>query len=453
MLYYLYNNNIYHCFFLASLGAFTVGVLFTWTSPSIPILISNSSHIKIITLEEASYFTVIPSIAAVIVVPFLSMLLDIIGRKKMLIFISIPQVVAYVLIIVAEDYLTFYISRIASGIADAVLFCAVPMYMGEVAVPSVRGSWGNLFAVSINLGQFFVNVVGAYCDIRTTAGICCCVPIICFLLSLIIPESPYYLIMKGREEEARDSLRILRWSDNIDEEFETLTNDVHRQISESGTYKDLFMIPTNRKALIISIFLRGSQQLSGLTAFAVYTQYMFNQAGGNISGSVSSIIYTAVLLVTIVVVSFFVDKFGRKTLMIFSSITCGIVLLIEATYFYIDTETTINVSNFTWLPVTGMIMYIVLCSIGLGIIPTLMLGELFSASVKSKALSILLIAFAIYVIAVSKLFQVLTVNFGMYVSFYLFSACCFASTIISYYWVPETKGKTLEEIQQDLKRM
>lgn len=435
-----------------SLGAFTSGVFYSWTSPSIPILISNSSEINIITLEVASYFTVISPIAAVVSVPFFSVLIDIVGRKKMIIFAAIPHTAAWILIAFAENYYTFYISRVVSGVVDGIIFCTVPIYIGEVSTPSVRGSWGNLFAISLCLGQFFINVVGAYCTIRTTAYIFCCVPIIYGILCLAIPESPYYLIMKGRKNEARDALRILRWTENIDGEFATLEHDVQRQISEPGKLKDLIMIPSNRKALLISIAVRAGQQLSGIPAFGMYTQFLFNQAGGNISASISSIIYASALLVMVIVAAFFVDKFGRKTLMTFSSFFCGIILCVEATYFYIDTETTIDMSNLKWLPITGMLIYIVTFSSGLAVVPTLMMGELFSASIKSKALCVLCICVSLFVLTVSKLFQTLTVNFGMYVPFYFFSACCFGSTIISYYWVLETKGRTLEEIQQDLKK-
>lgn len=266
-----------------------------------------------------------------------------------------------------------------------------------------------------------------------------------------VPESPYFYLMRNDVKEARKSLKRLRWMKDVEKELLRLTDDVNRQVSESGTFKDLFVIPTNRKALLISIAIRGCQQLSGLSAFAVYTQYIFDQAGGHLSSTMSAIIFTAALVLSISGFAFIVDRFGRKPLMIFSNFTCFVVLLIVATYFYIAQETEIDISHLKWIPLAGMVSYIILCSSGLGILPTLMLGELFSASIKAKALCILNICFAIYVLSVSKLYQALSHHFGMFVPFYLFSACCLLGVIFSYYYVPETRGKTLEEIQQTLR--
>ncbi|KAF2880845.1 hypothetical protein ILUMI_25334 [Ignelater luminosus] len=438
--------------FTVSLAAVTSAVHFSWTSPAIPILISNSTHLEtIMTLEEASYLTVIPPVASAVSSPIMAILIDLFGRKPLLMFMAVPHLLAWILIITAENTYIFYLSRFLSGIADAVIFNAGAAYIGEIAIPSVRGSWGNLLAIGIYFGQLLVNIIGAYYSIRTTAYIFISLPIIYLLLMLLLPETPYFLLTKKQEGKARESLRILRWTNNVEDEFVSLTKDVKRQVSESGTFKDIFTIPTNRKALLLSIAIRGAQQLSGFPAFAVYTQFMFQQAGGDISASMSAIIYSAILCVLISTTAFFVDRFGRKPLMTFSSFACGVVLLIEASYFCVDQHHIMDTADFKWMPLAGMLAYTVVFSSGLGIMPTLMLSELFSASIKSKALCVIHISFSIYILTISKLFQVLTSNFGLYVPFYLFSFCCFLSTIFSYLCVPETKGKTLEEIQQSLK--
>lgn len=366
-------------------------------------------------------------------------------------FIAIPQFLSWILIASAENVYIFYLSRFFTGIGEAALFGALPTYIGEISEPHVRGSWGNIVSISIYLGQFMINVVGGYCTIRTTAVIFGCIPVIHIILMAFVPESPYFYLMRNDVKEARKSLKRLRWMKDVEKELLRLTDDVNRQVSESGTFKDLFVIPTNRKALLISIAIRGCQQLSGLSAFAVYTQYIFDQAGGHLSSTMSAIIFTAALVLSISGFAFIVDRFGRKPLMIFSNFTCFVVLLIVATYFYIAQETEIDISHLKWIPLAGMVSYIILCSSGLGILPTLMLGELFSASIKAKALCILNICFAIYVLSVSKLYQALSHHFGMFVPFYLFSACCLLGVIFSYYYVPETRGKTLEEIQQTLR--
>ncbi|KAF5273109.1 hypothetical protein FQA39_LY07599 [Lamprigera yunnana] len=434
----------------ASLTAFTTAAMFSWSAPSIPILTSNSSHIEPMTLEQASYFPVISPIVTIIASPVIAFLMDKLGRKYTITIISIPQIAFWLLVAIAKTITVLYISRVLSGLSDAIVFCVVPAYIGEISSPRVRGSWGNLIIISLFLSQFVINVVGVYLDIPTTAYIFILVPIIQIILWVFVPESPYFLITKNRHEDAKRSLKFLRWNEDIEKEYNVLVKDVSRQMSEPGGIKDLFVIATNRKSLLISTMMRTCQQFTGITAFAVYTPYIFLLVGGNISASSSSIIYTGILFAMASVCSFVVDKFGRRLLLIFSSIGVTIALFVEAIYFYLMLETNINMSNFNWVPLAGMMLFIITCTSGLGILPTLMLSELFSASIKSKAVCVVNMCFGVCIIVTSKLFQALSSSCGIHVPFAVFGVCTFFSSILSYLYVPETKGKSLEEIQQML---
>ncbi|KAF5299096.1 hypothetical protein FQR65_LT09454 [Abscondita terminalis] len=432
------------------IGAFTTAASFSWSSPTIPILISNSSHIPNVTLEEASYFSVISAAFTIVGTPLTSILTELIGRKKVILLMSIPQGLAWVLIATTNNLTYLYISRILCGLADTVVNITVPTYIGEIATPSVRGSWGNLLIILLYFGQFLINVIGAYYDIVTTAVIFLCVPIAHFILVMFVPESPYYLLAKNKVKEAEKSLQILRWSNNVRDELNSLSNDVKRQTSESGTLKDVFMDAVNRKALIICIVLRLSQHFSGISAFCVYTQYIFSLAGSNLSASTGAIIYTGICLGMSSVYAFVADKFGRRYMLIVSSIGCTFALLVESVYFYIRFETQIDLSNVNWIPLAGMVLYVIASTCGIGLLPHLITGELFSANVKSKAVGVVNINVSLGMIIAPKLFQVLSEYVGPYLPFLVFAVCTFLTLIFCFLYVPETKGKTLEEIQQIL---
>lgn len=435
---------------LACFATFTTGINFCWTSPSIPILISNSSEIDI-TFEEASYFTVIPALANILASPFYGHLLEIIGRKYCVLLIGVPQLVSLLLVSVADSKWILYAARFVAGIAEAAMFTSVPIYIGEVVEPRVRSSWGHTTTVVIFMGQFVINVIGTFTDIRTTALICAIFPAIHMVLFSFAAESPYYLCKVGKDDKAEKALQRLRWRKNVDEEIKSIQKDVKRQLAESSTFKDLITIDSNRRALVVMLVLRSAQQLSGLPAFEAYTSYMFQQAGGEISHSLSAIIFMGTLALAIAIAPFIVGRFGTRTMTIFSCLGCAIVLTIESAYFVVSECTSINVDSFRLVPLVGMLVFILLCAVGLGIIPTFMSGVIFSASIKGKASAVSNVAFAILVMVASKSFQVLAYNFGLYAPFIMFTICSYAFTVITYYCVPETKGKTLEEIQQDLK--
>lgn len=427
-------------------------MLFSWTSPSIPKIVDDKINYDI-SLDEASYFTVLPPVGVIASSLLFSKLNDVIGRKYTLLFIAVPHIVAWTLIATAKSVYMFYISRFISGIADSCLFASLPIYVGEIATPKVRGTWGNAMTFLIYVGQFLINVIGSYTDIKVTAYICVTIPIIFAATFIFMPESPYYYVMKGRMDDAKRSLQVLRQRDDVEEEINMLKVDVTRQMSESGTWKDLVTIKSNRRALYAGIFLRASQQFAGIGSFAVYTQYIFIQAGGNVSATLSAIIFFGLCTILNLCAGFTLDKLGRRKSYLYSLLLCGITLLLEAIYFYIQQYCPeIDVKFLNWIPLTGMIIYVVFYSFGLGIVPTLMLGELFSASIKGKGLCLLNVLFGVLISTITKLFHLLETNFGLSAPFMFFSISCFISTILSFYFVPETKGKTLEEIQQDLKQ-
>nr|CAI5822859.1 unnamed protein product [Callosobruchus analis] len=149
--------------------------------------------------------------------------------------------------------------------------------------------------------------------------------------------------------------------------------------------------------------------------------------------------------------SFLGDIFGRRKAYITSCFTCGVVLLSEAVYFYLDQEVpSADVRRFNWFPLAGMISYVIFSAFGLGTIPTLMLGELFSASIKTKGLTVLTFIFGIMLFVSNNLFYLLKQLVGMYGPFLCFGICCLVSSLMSFFVVPETSGKSLEQIQSSL---
>ncbi|CAH0550122.1 unnamed protein product [Brassicogethes aeneus] len=437
--------------FISSLASLCCGLAFSWFSPSLPVIISDKENYDI-TEDQASYFTVLPPATMMLSVPLFSSLNDRIGRKKVIMIMGVIQIVAWSLVSVANNVYVFYLSRCVNGLGDGCLFTALPMYIGEVSNPKVRGRWGNILTFNIYFGQCLINIIGSNFSIVHTAYIVLVVPIVFLVIFYFFPESPYYLVMKGKEEEAKAALKWLTRKDNIEEDFLQLKYDVARQMSETGTWCDLFKNIAYRKALYAGLFLRISQQLGGISVFAIYTQFIFAKAGTNMSPSNASIIFTGLICILNFIAGFTIDKFGRRPAYMVSSFFSGVVLFLLSCYFYIDDyQIEIDLSSFKWVPLAGMMVFVFTYSFGLGVVPTLMLGELFSASIKSKGLCFLTIIFGVLVGSLTKLFHILESNYGLFCPFLLFSLSSLIGTILTVYFVPETKGKTLEEIQQALK--
>lgn len=426
-------------------------MLFTWPSPAIPVLIAPDGDFKF-SLEQCSYLPVISAATSMLATPIFGKLCDKIGRKFTILTMAITQTSAFLLAAFAKSIYIFYLSRFLSGLSDACVFVALPTYVGEVSTPKVRGAWGNTVGLFSYLGQAVISVIAGYNTIKTGALLSLIFPLLFAVSFAFMPESPYYLLMKGKKDEAYKVLRKLLRLKNVDNEIKQLEADVNRQMSESGTLKDLFTIRSNRKALYAGIFLRTAQQFSGITVWGVYTEYIFKQAGGNISATDSSIILLTAFTIACFVAGILFNKIGAKRAVKYSSLFSSLVLAVMAVFFYISLECPqIDVSKYKWIPLAGMLAYVPVFAMGLGIAPTFMLSELFSTSIKGKGLCTLNIFYGLLQCATTKLFQLMEVYLGMYTPFAFFALCTFGSTFLVDRFVPETRGRTLEEIQQELK--
>lgn len=426
-------------------------MLFTWPSPAIPVLISENGDFRF-SLEQCSYLPVISAVTSVVATPIFGKLCDKIGRKLTILSMAITQSAAFLLAAFAKSIYIFYLSRFFSGLSDACVFVALPTYVGEVSTPKVRGIWGNTVGLFSYVGQAVISIIAGYNTITTGALISLIFPLFFAVTFSFMPESPYYLLMKGKKEEAYAVLQKLMRVKNVDNEIKQLETDVNRQMSESGTLKDLFSIGSNRKAFYAGLFLGTAQQFSGITVWGVYTEYIFKQAGGNLSATDSSIILLSAFSIGSFVAGIFFNKIGAKRAVKYSSLLSSLVLAAVGVFFYISLECPqIDVSKYKWIPLVGMLVYVPVFCMGLGIAPTFMLSELFSTSIKGKGLCALTICYGLLQSATTKLFQLLEVNFGMYTPFAFFAIFTFGSTFLVDKFVPETRGKTLEEIQQELK--
>lgn len=379
-------------------------------------------------------------------------MLDVIGRKKTILYSGLPQFLSFILIALSNySPILLYIARFTGGLAEGVFFVAVPIYIGEVAEARVRGVLGTLFTVVLILGILVVNVVGSCLSIDKTALVFLPFPLLFMLSFLQMPETPYFALMKHDSKSAENTLRFLLRKRNVDKELSSLTKDVDRQMSERGEFLDLFKIKSNRRACIAMAGMRTVQQFAGISTFTFYYQMLFRDATDSIPPHYGSILMVSLQTLFTWFASLFIDKSGRKPILIISCIGCSCVLLLQGVFFSLRDFFHFDVSTVKYLPLIGMVIYIAVFAIGLGSVVNLMLGELFSASVKAKALGLMNIIFGVTMFLSTKFYQYSTDAVGIAVPMLTFGVCTGLGTIFCWLCVPETKGKTLEEIQQELK--
>lgn len=417
-----------------------------WPSPSLPKLLAEDFDFPV-SNEEGSSIAILSLVGGIVGSLLSGILLDRLGRKPVILLTSPIYFISWILIANSSNIQMIFVARFIAGIADGFSFTATPMYLGEIANPDIRGFLCSSCVTVMILGMLLIQVTGSYFTIYMTAYFSSIIPILLLLTFIWMPESPYYLIMRGQTDVALANLKILRGCDDVEFEINRMILAVREQNSNKGKFLDLFTVKSNRKALFIAFGIRTVQQLSGITAFTFYANTIFNEAGEHFSAEVVSIIYFTMQLLVTTISSIILDKTGRRPLILLSVAGAAFALIVEGLYFYIHNITEIDTTPFELIPAVALIFFIVVFSLGLQTIPILMLGEIFPTNVKAFAISLADIYFSLIAGAVAKFFQFMKDDFGMHFPFFIFAGFCVLGLGFSYFYIPETKGKTLEDIQ------
>lgn len=377
-------------------------------------------------------------------------LVDYIGRRKTILITALPFFIGWILIGSANKVALILAGRALCGLCVGVGSLAFPVYLGETIQPEVRGTLG-LFPTAIgNIGILVCYVAGKYLNWSHLAYLGSSLPIPFFVLMFMIPETPRWYISRGRTEEAREALQWLRGKNaKIDGEMRDIAlSDAEVEATES-TMTDMFSRKYIR-SILICIGLMAFQQLSGINAVIFYTVQIFKMSGSSIDDNLSTIIVGIVNFASTFVATGLIDRLGRKILLYISSVTLTVTLVILGTFFYVRDVLLMDVENLGWLPLTSVMVYLLGFSLGFGPIPWLMMGEILPAKIRGPSASLCTAFNWLCTFTVTKTFQNIIDGIGPCGTFWLFGSICFVGLFFVILFVPETRGKSLEQIENKL---
>lgn len=246
------------------------------------------------------------------------------------------------------------------------------------------------------------------------------------------------------------SLKRYATQDQLEEDMEQMQKTVIRDLTDKGHFWDLFNTPGNRRAVLISFGLQMVLQFSGLAAIESYTQEILEEADTDLSAGIAVIILSVLQLIAGVAAAALVDKLGRRPLLLVTTLLGGLSLAVTGAFYFLKLQMFVDTSNAGWILHASVIFYELIVALGLNPLSYMMLGELFPTNVKGAAVSLANVWASLLAFFVSKMYQVISDSCGVYTSFGWFAVSCFVGIIFIFFMVPETKGKSLLEIQEDL---
>lgn len=409
-----------------------------------------------LNVEQTGFITSSVLIGSSIGALSIGSLSDKFGRKRLLLFASILFLMGSGLSMTAAGFVSMVVARIILGFAVGSASALTPAYLAELADAPHRGSLGTMFQLMItlgillayvsNLGFLHHNLLGIR-DWRWMLGSALIPAAILFVGSLILPESPRFLVEKGKVSEAHDVLRGLRA--NTDQDPDQELADIQQVANQpKGGLKELFTFA--RPAVIVAIGLMFLQQLVGINSVIYFLPQVFIKGFGFAESNAIwiSVGIGIVNFVCTILAYQIMDRFNRRTILLFGSIVMALAI------------GTLSVLNFTLsvqsaaIPTMILIaVYIFGFAVSWGPICWLMIGEIFPLNVRGVGNSIGSAANWIGNFIVSQFFLVLLSIFHNNVGgpFAVFTFFAIVSIFFVIYMVPETRGKTLEQIEMEMR--
>jgi sugar porter (SP) family MFS transporter len=383
---------------------------------------------------------------------------DQIGRKRTLVCSAVLFIAASSLQVFAWQLPVLYVGRYFSGLAVGVLTMIVPLYNSELAPKEIRGRLISFNQISMTGGILIAFWCGyGLRDVtngwRYALGGQIFPAIIILLASPLLPQSPRWLIKVGRIGDARRNLNMLRGM-NAEMEFDLMVDTIHNEtLLQKDTWSYLFNDPTSRRRLIICMVLQTGQQLTGINVIMYYMPFIAQSVGfGHGNGLLAQGVNGIVNFLSTFVAFFFVDKIGRTTMLraggIIMAVAMGTLGGLGMAYAVVSSDKkTVTVDNAAagWVCVIAIYLYVFGFAFSWGPVCWLYPTEVFPTSQRGKGVALSTTSNFAFNFLIAQFTPLLRskMQFGMFV---MFSVLCLLMVIFVSMFVPETRGKSLEEL-------
>jgi len=442
--------------FIAALGGFLFGFDTAVISGVLQFVVKDFHF----SLLMEGWFVSSALLGCILGVSAAGKLSDMYGRKKIMILSASLFFISAIGCMLAANSTLLISFRLIGGLGIGVASMICPLYIAEFSPSNFRGRMVTLYQLAITIGivsAYFTNVYFVKVSTnnsfsgwlhyiitqdvwRSMIGIGM-IPAFIFLICLfLVPESPRWLLLKGREKEAFKYLQKI----NTPVAAQNEINDIKKNIKEeSGSIKELFS-PVYRTALIIGLALPFLSQVSGINAIIYYGPSILDKAGFSLGDALGGQVTIGIVNVLFTFVAIFtVDKWGRKPLLILGISGAVIALVVIGILFKM------NVTEGPWILVF-ILLFIACFAFSFGPVSWIIISEIFPTAVRGRAMSLATLSLWIANFFVGQLTPLMlkSDSWGPAATFWTFAVLCAPGLWLTWKLIPETKGKSLEEIEQ-----
>ncbi|XP_055302939.1 facilitated trehalose transporter Tret1-like, partial [Sitodiplosis mosellana] len=373
------------------------------------------------------------------------------GRKKPLFITAFPTIISWILVLIAPNVYYLYASRLLAGFFGGGVYVIVPLYLSELSNNRIRGALISSLVLSESFGIVLAFIFGHYFDFYTLPILVISLMSLFAFLLYFFPETPTFLVKQHRILQAEKSIRFYQ---NLSEgykedklvkmEINKLTNNEEESKKKTIKWSDLTAIPV-RRAFTIGIVLIVLNELSGFLAMLNYTANIFEDAGSDLHPNVSAIVIGAIQLFGTAIAMNLVDRTGRKILFAVSNIGTALGFIVLGVYMMFKLRD-YPVEDFNWIPVMSFSFISLIASLGIVSLPLLVFSEVVPEKLKDFGVAAYLTLSYLAASVLIKYLPIIIDSVGFDMSMFLFAGLCVACEVYIIFSVPETKGKSHEDI-------
>ncbi|MEB7825009.1 sugar porter family MFS transporter [Staphylococcus chromogenes] len=369
------------------------------------------------------------------------------GRRRLVFIISIIFIVGTLVLALAPTVEIVVLGRFIIGLAVGGSTAIVPVYLSELAPTDARGSLSSLNQLMITIGilsSFLVNyALSPFEAWRWMLGLAVVPSLILMIGVIFMPESPRWLLEKRGEKAARDVMKLTYPEHEIDIEIANMKKI--SSISESTW--DVLKSPWLRTTIIIGSVFALLQQLIGINAIIHYAPTIFHKAGLGDSASILSTVGIGVVNVLVTIVAILIiDKIDRKKLLMMGNLGMVFSLLAMSLLIWL-----LGVDASVWIIIICLALFIVFFGLSWGPVLWVMLPELFPMRARGAATGIAALVLSIGSLLVAYLFPIISSVLNVQQVFLIFAVIGIIAFFFVMKFLPETRGRSLEQIEADLR--
>jgi len=384
-------------------------------------------------------------------------LADRFGRRTVLLLATCVFAVSSLLAALSENFATLIVARLLSGFGVGAVLITAPMYIAEISPSAWRGrmvSFNQLFIVvgglTAYVSNYLINRFGgdAGWNWRWMLGIGVVPAIPYFFALLAVPESPRWLAMHDQLPAARRVLARLTGTERADRELEVVLESLEHEAQRAKPALVEILNPALRHVLVIGLLVGILQQITGINSVLAYAVVIFERAGAGVNSSLMQTVFVGLVNVVFTVLALLlIDRVGRRPLLMFGCGGIGAFMLLAAYGFQVEDE-----SLSSLLVLCGLLGFVASFAFSLGPGMWVLFSEIFPNRIRGLAISCVGVVNSTVCVIVQFVFPWEIENLGSSKTFLIYGVFALAGVAFIWRLVPETRGRSLEELEDALVR-